>query len=53
MPSANLDTSKSLEWYKLKALESGSKLQFTLSYRDTVDLIKTQYNHYYSTYYNN
>lgn len=53
MPSANLDTSKSLEWYKLKALESDSKLQFTLSYRDTVDLIKTQYNHYYSTYYNN
>ncbi len=53
MPSANLDTSKSMEWYKLKALESGSKLQFTLSYKDTVDLIKTQYNHYYSTYYNN
>ncbi|MGI6360565.1 MAG: DUF5696 domain-containing protein [Acholeplasmatales bacterium] len=53
MPSANLDTSKSMEWYKLKALESASKLQFTLSYKDTVDLIKTQYNHYYSTYYNN
>ncbi|MGI6771508.1 MAG: DUF5696 domain-containing protein [Acholeplasmataceae bacterium] len=53
MPSANLDTSKSMDWYKLKALETGSKMQFTLSYRDTVDLIKTQYSHYYSTYYNN
>ncbi|MGI6781323.1 MAG: DUF5696 domain-containing protein [Acholeplasmataceae bacterium] len=53
MPSTNLDTSKSMEWYKLKALETGSKMQFTLSYKDTVDLIKTQYSHYYSTYYNN
>jgi len=53
IPSANLDTSKSITWHKLKALETGSKMHFTLSYENTVDLMKTQYSNYYSTYYNN
>lgn len=53
MQSANLDTSKSINYYVLKAIESGSKMQFTLSYKNTVDLIKTQYSHYFSTFYNN
>lgn len=52
-PSANLDTSKSMTWHKLKALETGSRMQFTLSYEDTIELIRTQYSHYYSTYYEN
>lgn len=52
-PSANLDTSKSLTWHKLKAIETASRMQFTLSYEDTVNLLKTEYSNYYSTYYNN
>lgn len=52
-PSFNLDTSKSIMWHKLKAIETGGRVQFTLSYKDTFNLIKTEYSQYYSTYYNN
>ena len=52
-PSFNLNTSKSIHWHKLKAIETGARVQFTLSYHDTVNLIKTDYSHYYSTYYKN
>ncbi|VEU79773.1 DUF5696 domain-containing protein [Haploplasma axanthum] len=51
--SINLDTSKSIKWHQLKAIETGSKMQFTLSYEDTVNLINTEYSNYYSTFYNN
>lgn len=51
--SVNLDTSKSKEWHKLKAIETGSKIQYTLSYKDTVDLVNTEYTDIYSTNYLN
>lgn len=51
--SINLDTSKSIDHYKLKSIETGSRLQFTLSHEDTVKLIKTEYSDIYSTEYSN
>lgn len=51
--SVNLDTSKSLKWHELKAVETGSKVQFTLTKNDTVQLINTEYSEIFSTYYKN
>lgn len=51
--SINLDTSRSVEYHKLKAIETGSKVQFTLTQNDTVVLINTEYTNYFSTHYIN
>ena len=51
--AVNLDTSKSLKWHELKAIETGSKIQYVLSAEDTVKLINTEYSNYFSTYYQN
>lgn len=51
--SINLDTSNSIQWHTLKAIETGSKMQFTLSYEDTVKLAHTEYSYIYSTKYLN
>ncbi|MDF2699011.1 MAG: Uncharacterized protein K0Q49_567 [Haloplasmataceae bacterium] len=49
----NVDDSKSFDWHKLKAIETGSNLNFTWSYENTVQLTTTEYSNYYSTYYKN
>ncbi len=49
--SANLDTSQSVVWHKLKAIETGSRMQFTLTYNNTIELMRTEYHNYFSTYY--
>lgn len=51
--SINLDTYNSIDWHLLKAIETGSKPQFTLTYNDTVNLINTEYTDIFSTYYKN
>ncbi len=52
-PSFNLFDERSIEWHKLKALETGSHLNFTWTYLDTYDLMHTEYNYLYSTQYEN
>lgn len=47
----NLEDVYSLDYHKLKAIETGSNLNFTLSHDKTDKLIKTDFNHYYNTYY--
>jgi len=47
----NLDDKHSLTWYKLKSIETGSNLNFTWSYKETYDLMLTEFNQYYSTAY--
>lgn len=49
----NLDDRYSLHWHLLKAIETGSSLHFTWSYKDTIDLTHTEYSEYFSTYYQN
>jgi hypothetical protein len=49
----NVDDRHSLEWHKLKAIETGSNLNFTWSYEDTIQLTQTEYSQYYSTHYKN
>ncbi len=49
----NIDDSNSLEWHKLKAIETGSNLNFTWSHDKTIKLTQTEYSYYYSTYYAN
>jgi hypothetical protein len=47
----NLEDVYSLDYHKLKAIETGSSLNFTLSHDKTDKLIKTDFNYYYNTYY--
>lgn len=49
----NMDDSRSLDWHKLKAIETGSNINFMWSFNNTIDLTQTEYSHYYSTYYKN
>lgn len=51
MPSINLDQIYDIDYYILKALETGSHLKFTISYEDSSVLIDTKYNTYFSTTY--
>lgn len=51
--SFNLEDAHSLEYYKMKAIESLSNMSMTWSFNNTVELIDTEYNTYYSTYYKN
>lgn len=51
--SVNLNSEHGLQFHKLKAIETGSNLHFILSYKDSSDLLNTNYNHYYSTNYRN
>lgn len=52
-PAVNYDSSRNSDWYLLKALETGSNLQFLLSYEDTKILLETDYTMFYNTYYTN
>lgn len=49
----NGTSDKSPDWYFSKALETGSNLQFLLSYEDPKILLETDYTQYYKTYYAN
>ncbi|PKK87025.1 MAG: hypothetical protein CVV63_02450, partial [Tenericutes bacterium HGW-Tenericutes-8] len=50
-PSLNTYDSKSPQWHMLKAIETGSNIQFSFTYEPTTYLVKTEYNYLYSTYY--
>lgn len=44
---------KSMNWYLVKALETGSNLHFTISAEDPKILLETDYTQYYKSYYAN
>lgn len=50
-PAVNTYDNKSTNWHLLKAIETGANLNFTLTEQNTIQLVKTEYNHLYSTYY--
>jgi hypothetical protein len=52
-PAVNYDSEHSMEWYLLKALETGSNLNFIISSEDTRTLLETDYTMYYNAYYAN
>ena len=52
-PAVNYDSERSMEWYLLKALETGSNLNFMISYEDTRNLLDTNYTMFYNAYYAN
>ena len=52
MPSVNIDQIYDINYYILKAIETGSNMKFTVSYEDSSVLIDTKYNSYFSITYN-
>lgn len=50
-PAFNLYDSKTVNWHLLKTIETGANVQWSFTERNTVDLVKTEYNYLYSTYY--
>lgn len=51
--SFNINDKFSLNWHKMKAIETLSNISMTWSYKSTIDLVETEYSNYYSTYYKN
>lgn len=51
--TVNGTSDKSTGWYLAKALETGSNLQFLVSYTDPEVLLDTDYTQYYKSYYDN
>ncbi len=51
--TVNGTSDKSSEWYFAKALETGSNLQFLVSYTDPEVLLETDYTQYYKSFYQN
>ena len=51
--SINLNDKESLNYYLMKSLETGSSIAMTWTAEDTIKLIQTEYDNYYSTYYGN
>lgn len=49
----NIEDDKSLKYHMLKAIETGSHINFTWSYKDTIALVDTEYSYYFSTHYKN
>jgi Family of unknown function (DUF5696) len=52
-PAFNIEDQYSANWHKLRAIETGSNLNYTWSYQDSSKLINTEFNEYYSTNYRN
>ena len=51
--SINMSDEYTFDYYKMKSIETLSNLSMTWTYERTTDLIETEYNYLYSTYYNN
>lgn len=51
--SFNLDDQYTLQWHKMKAIETASNFNMTWSYQTTLVLTETEYSYYYSTFYQN
>jgi len=51
--TVNYNSAQSYRWYLLKALETGSNLNFVVSYTDTNTLLTTDYTEYFNTYFLN
>ena len=51
--SINMSDEYTFDYYKMKSIETLSNLSMTWTYEKTTDLIETEYNYLYSTYYNN
>ncbi|MFP4478047.1 MAG: DUF5696 domain-containing protein [Candidatus Izemoplasmatales bacterium] len=51
--SLNLANQRSVQFYFLKTLESGSNLKYTVSHDKSTELKDTKFNYYYSTEYTN
>ncbi len=51
--SVNEDSERGMQYQFLKAIESGSNVDFVWSYKDSSILLNTNYNEYYSTNYLN
>lgn len=49
----NFNDQYSFNYYKMKAIETGSNISMLWTYDNTIDLIGTEYDKYYSTYYMN
>lgn len=49
----NLNDEYTFDYYKMKALEYASNISMLWTYKKTEELIGTEYDHYYSTYYKN
>ncbi len=54
---SNISVNENIElgtnFHKLKAIETGSNLNFIFSYKDSANLLYTDFNYYYSTNYRN
>ncbi|MCU0104275.1 DUF5696 domain-containing protein [Acholeplasma vituli] len=50
-PAVNTYDNKTTNWHLLKAIETGANLNFTLTEENTIQLVKTEYNSLYATYY--
>lgn len=50
-PAFNTYDQKTIQWHMLKAIETGANVQWQFTEKNTVELVKTEYNYLYSTYY--
>jgi hypothetical protein len=51
--SLNLANERTVQYYFLKTIETGSNLKYTLSYDSSTELKETEFNYYFSTEYTN
>ncbi|MCM1513462.1 MAG: DUF5696 domain-containing protein [Anaeroplasma bactoclasticum] len=51
--SFNVDDAYSFDYHKMKAIETLSNIAMTWTYETTIDLVDTEYNYLYATYYQN
>lgn len=50
-PAFNTYDQKTITWHLLKVIETGSNVSWQFTEQNTVNLVKTEYNYLYSTYY--
>lgn len=51
--SFNIVDKYSFDWHLMKAIETASGISVTWTYQSTINLLETDYTHFYSTYYKN